>query len=426
MLCRNPALYLGQVNPELIYGLPQALKEIENFRAKERDLQSERQAERLVMARIIMELEEERKKTADLQKINDEKDAFAECLKKRITELEEERESLLQQVAEGIKKGWQMQDLQRMIFGRKSERFVPTDAVSSDTTQLTLGKDFEQPAAQAPEPVTTKTVTVTKEVPGEPTSRINKRHVAHSGRNAFPSSLPRVDRVHMPQGDVTGCRKIGEAISERYEYEPGRIYIIRDIRPQFEKPGAEGVIVASMPAYIIEKGIAGPGLLAHMHAEKYTYHMPYYRQLQRFERAGVSFAASTVNDWEIVCADYIRPIYELMKKTALRSSYLQCDETTIRVCNDIAKGKAHRGYYWVVYAPAEKIVIFEYHKGRSQEVPRKMLEGFQGYLQTDAYASYYAVFKDDPLVILMCCLVHARRKFEKSLQNDAARATHIL
>lgn len=413
------------MNPHLIYGLPQALKELETFRAKERDLQSERQAERIVLSRIILELDEERRKTAGLQKIIEQKDAFMDCLEKKITELETERESLLEQVAEGIKKGWQMEDLQRMIFGRRSERFVPTDAANSNTTQLILGTDFEQPSETMATALTT-TVTVTKEVPQTPTSRLNKRHVAHKGRNAFPPSFPRVDQLHMPSQDITGHRKIGEIITERYEYEPGKIYVLRDIRPQFEKPGGEGVVVAPMPDYIIEKGIAGPGLLAHMHVEKYTYHMPYFRQLQRFERAGVSFAASTVNDWEISCANYIMPIYELMKKTALRSSYLQCDETTIRVCNDIGKGKAHKGYYWVIYAPGEKLVLFEYHKGRSQEVPRKMLQGFKGHLQTDAYASYYAVFKNDPGVILMCCLVHARRKFEKSLQYDAVRATYIL
>ncbi len=55
-----------------------------------------------------------------------------------------------------------------------------------------------------------------------------------------------------------------------------------------------------------------------------------------------------------------------------------------------------------------------------------MLQGFKGHLQTDAYASYYAVFKDDPRVTLMCCLVHARRKFEKALKHDAVRATHLL
>jgi len=187
-----------------------------------RDLQNERQAERVVMARVIMELEEERKKSAGLQKTIEQKDAFAECREKRITDLEEERESLLQQVAEGIKKGWQMEDLQRMIFGRRSERFVPTDAPNSNTTQLTLGTDFEQPADAMADAATTTTVTVTKEVPQTPTSRINKRHAAHNGRNAFPPSLPRVDRVHLPEQDITGHRKIGEIISERYEYEPGK------------------------------------------------------------------------------------------------------------------------------------------------------------------------------------------------------------
>jgi len=415
------------VKPDIIYGLPQALEEIEYLKAASRGLDENRQAERIVFARVIMDLEEERKQVASLQKLLEQKDAYIHTLESRIADLEAERESLYKEAAEGMKKGWQLEDLQRMIFGRRSERFVPVSPINAATTQLTLGKDFEPTADEVivPAPSTT-TVTTASEVVKVPTSRKNKRHVAHHGRNALSPLFPRVEQVHLPPGDLTGYRKIGEVVSERYEYEPGKIYVLRDIRPQFEKPEGEGVIVAPMPAYIIEKGIAGPGLLAHMHVEKYTYHIPYYRQLQRFERAGVRLAPSTVNDGEVFCASYIKLLYELMQKMILRSSYLQCDETTIRVCNDIGKGKTHKGYYWVVYTPQEKLVLFEYHNGRGQEVPRKMLQGFEGHLQTDAYASYYAVFKDDPRVTLMCCLVHARRKFEKALKHDAVRATHIL
>lgn len=415
------------MKPDIIYGLPQALQEIENLKVASVELQQNRQAERIVFARVIMDLEAERKQVADLQKLLEQKDAYIHTLESRIADLEAERESLYKEAAEGMKKGWQLEDLQRMIFGRRSERFVPASPVNAATTQLTLGKDFEPLADEVAVPApSTTTVTTASEMVKVPTSRKNKRHVAHQGRNALSPLFPRVEQVHMPTDDVTGCRKIGEVVSERYEYEPGKIYVLRDIRPQFEKPGGEGVMVAPMPAYIIEKGIAGPGLLAHMHVEKYTYHMPYYRQLQRFERAGVCLAASTVNDGEVYCAIYLKLLYELMQKMMLRSTYLQCDETTIRVCNDIGKGKTHKGYYWVVYAPQEKLVLFEYHNGRGQEVPRKMLQGFEGHLQTDAYASYYAVFKDDPRVTLMCCLVHARRKFEKALKHDAVRATHIL
>ncbi|MEJ7830830.1 MAG: IS66 family transposase [Segetibacter sp.] len=374
-----------------------------------------------------MDLEKERQQVASLQKLLEQRDAYIHNLESRIADLEAERESLYKQAAEGMKKGWQLEDLQRMLFGRRSERFVSANSANADTTQLTLGKGFEPSAEEVAVPAGTTAIgTTASEVVKVPTSRKNKRHVAHHGRNALSPLFPRVEQVHMPQGDMTGYRKIGEVVSERYEYEPGKIYVLRDIRPQFQKMGGEGVIVAPMPSYIIEKGITGPGLLAHMHVEKYTYHMPYYRQLQRFERAGVCLAASTVNDGEVLCASYLKLLYELMQKEMLHSSYLQCDETTIRVCNDIGKGKAHKGYYWVVYAPDEKLVLFQYHHGRGQEVPRKMLQGFKGHLQTDAYASYYAVFKDDPRVTLMCCLVHARRKFEKALKHDAVRATYIL
>jgi transposase len=206
------------------------------------------------------------------------------------------------------------------------------------------------------------------------------------------------------------------------------LIVIRDICPVYQHPENKETRSNPGPVYLLERGIAGPGLLAQLHVQKYTYHMPYYRQLQQWERQdGVLLAAATVNDWEAVCVDkYLALLYEELKKLVLRASYLQCDETTVRVCNDIAKGKAHQGYFWVLDAPVGRLVLFEYNPGRSQEVPRELLKDFAGHLQTDAYAAYWAAFKDDPRIILLCCLVHVRRRFEHALKNDARRAAYVL
>ncbi len=402
------------MKPLLTFGLPQALEKIKQLEAAQEGFVS-------ITLRMDGQLQQKD------QELNGLRRELQEA-RERLSEKEAYIASLMEQVAEGVKKGWQVEELQRMIFGRRSERFIPTEPDSAGITQLTLGDDF----TIVPEGTGTDTEIITVVPATEEkvvvTSRKQKRHVPHAGKKDIPGHLPREDRYHQPAGDMSGWRKTGERISERYDYRPGQLIVIRDICSVYQKPEGGEIAVAPRPVYLLEKGLAGPGLLAHLHVQKYTYHAPYYRQLQQFERQdGVLLAPATVNDWESVCVDkYLVLLYEALKKQILRVAYLQCDETTIKVCSDVAKGKAHQGYFWVLHAPHERLVLFEYNGGRSQEVPRQLLKDFTGHLQTDAYAAYYAVFKDSDRVILLCCLVHVRRKFEKALKNDGARASHVL
>jgi transposase len=402
------------VKPLLTFGLPQALEKIKRLEADK---------DGLVSITVRME--------GQLQQKDQELDGLRRELQEaRDREVEKETyiASLMEQVAEGVKKGWQVEELQRMIFGRRSERFISIEPDKSSTTQLTLGSDFTSAQEVIQPDAEIITVVPPAQEKAVATSRKQKRHVPHAGKKDIPGHLPREEHYHQPVGDISGWRKTGERISERYDYRPGQLIVIRDICPVYQKPEGCEITVAPRPVYLLEKGLAGPGLLAHLHVQKYTYHAPYYRQLQQFERQdGVRLAAATVNDWEAVCVDkYLVLLYEALKKQILLVAYLQCDETTIKVCSDVAKGKAHQGYFWVLHAPHERLVLFEYNGGRSQEVPRQLLKDFAGHLQTDAYAAYYAVFKDSDRVILLCCLVHVRRKFEKALKNDATRASHVL
>jgi len=68
-----------------------------------------------------------------------------------------------------------------------------------------------------------------------------------------------------------------------------------------------------------------------------------------------------------------------------KDHYLQADETPIKVLDSQKKGKSHRGYYWVYHSPLKNIVVFDYKKGRNKDAPRKILDEFEGYLQTDGY-----------------------------------------
>ena len=132
-----------------------------------------------------------------------------------------------------------------------------------------------------------------------------------------------------------------------------------------------------------------------------------------FNREGVYIAESTINDWFRDVCDLIYPLYNTLKDHVLKSDYIQADETPIPVFTPDKKGATHKGYYWAYNDPISKIVIFDYQKTRGRQGSDKFLENFTGNLQTDGYVGYEH-FKDVPQIILMACMAHARRYFEKS------------
>ncbi len=168
-------------------------------------------------------------------------------------------------------------------------------------------------------------------------------------RRALPAHLPREVIVIEPDVDTTGLKKIGEEITETLDYLPGKLKVIRRVRPKYVDPLDEdrGVIIGALPARAVERGIAEPSLLAHVVIEKYVDHLPLYRQVQRFTRQGCALATSTLGDWTKASADLVEPLYRALTEEVLASGYIQADETPIQVQDRNKKGKTHRGYYWV-------------------------------------------------------------------------------
>jgi transposase len=228
-----------------------------------------------------------------------------------------------------------------------------------------------------------------------------------------------------PQEDVTGWTRIGEEITEELERIPGKLFVRQYVRPKYAKPDGEGVVIGELPPRPIDKGIAGPGLLAQIIIDKYTDHLPVHRQIQRFEREGIKLPASTLTGWISGTCSLLEPLYEVHRKRVLSSNYLQADETPIKVLDKDKKGTTHRGFHWVYHAPQERLVLFDYREGRGREGPTECLKDFIGYLQTDGYA-VYEEFDKKVDITLLHCMAHARRKFDEAKGNDLVRASHVL
>lgn len=301
----------------------------------------------------------------------------------------------------------QLNELKRLIFGSRSERFIPTD-----DSQLSLF-DIEKKKEEAQ---TQEISYLRKKADKEKQQAI---------RAKIPAHLPRVEEVVEPENIEEGSKKIGEEITEVLEYNPARVYVRKIIRPKYAKPNNDGVAIAELPTLPIPKGNAGASLLAYIMVSKFVDHLPYYRQIQIFKRQELVLSDSTLNGWFNATAKLLEPLYDTLEKQLLKSNYIQADESPIGVQDSHKQGSLHSGYQWVYRSPIERLVLFKYHPGRGQEAPKAMLNNFSGTLQTDGYQAYKNM-KTNGEITLLACMAHARRYFDKALKNDKKRAEHVL
>ncbi|WP_394849418.1 IS66 family transposase [Pendulispora brunnea] len=246
----------------------------------------------------------------------------------------------------------------------------------------------------------------------------NARH----GRKRPPEHLP-FERIEWePSDDLRRCPccgkakvKIGEETSEHYDWRPASLVRVQTARIKYAPDCAceGGQIVIGSPtatATPIKKGLAGPGLLAHVVVSKYADHMPLNRLEEGFERQGVHIARSTMCDWIEQAADLLRPITDAMAKAALGAHRIHTDDTGIPVQ---AKGSTHKGHVWV-YVADDEFVVFRYTSRRKSDGPREFLKGYTGYIQADAANLYDRLFGDDTegaAAKEVGCWAHSRRRF---------------
>jgi transposase len=418
------------VKPDTIYTLPDALQQIASLQQAQASLSDTLTQERLVFGRIIHELttqneglkEENKSLTRWLTQAQElllDKDEQIASLKSTIAEMQ-------QKVEEAILKGWQLDELRNMLFRKRSEKFIPDAGSTRTAVQQTLGTDFDTPELESI--IGDGAGAVEKqEVPLQKTSRKQKRHQAHKGRRPVPTHIETQITVIDAPGDKTGFKRMGKKTTTYYDFVPGKIVKKVEEHLQYISEDGETIIAPPVQPRMVEKGTVGNALLAHLHSERFVYYIPYYRQLQRFERTmGLSFAASTVNHWEEICFKKLKRLLKLLKKMIQKTDYLKADETPLKYVNDVGKGKASRGWLWVFLAPELKLILFEFHPSRKQAVPQEILKDFKGTLQVDGLSSYTAAFKDNEEITLMSCLVHIRRGFKNAQKQNKVLADEVL
>ncbi len=251
-------------------------------------------------------------------------------------------------------------------------------------------------------------------------------------RNSLPEHLPRV-RVEHDIADEDkicdcGCEKkrIGEETSEQLEIIPQQVQVIHNVRFKYACPSCEeGVQTAPLPPSPIPKSNVAPGLLAYIIISKFMDALPLYRQEKIFERIGVAISRTSMARWVIQAGILVQILLNMMQDHALSDDILSMDETTIQVLKEPDKPPTSTSRIWIRYGgpPDKPVVLFNYSPSRSQAVADELLDGFEGYLQSDGYQVYASFAAANKNVTSVGCWAHARRKFEKAVKAQGKGKT---
>jgi transposase len=225
--------------------------------------------------------------------------------------------------------------------------------------------------------------------------------------------------------------EMGTETREEIAVVPVSIKVIRHVQHKYvcnnetceDEAGSTNIVMARAPEPPIPHSPAGPSMIADIMTKKYSAHLPLYRQSQQLSYDGITIPRQNMANWVIKGADLLYPIYDRLHTSMLKENYLHADESPMQVLSEPGKKATAKSYMWL-YATGrfrKRIFLYEYSPSRSGENPKRFLQGFSGYLQTDAYAAYNAVEN----VTIALCWSHARRCYVdalKVLPKDADRS----
>ena len=295
--------------------------------------------------------------------------------------------------------------LRRMQFGRKSEK------LERQIEQLEL-KLEELESAKAPG---------SESLSRFSTQASSLTASAKPARQPLPEHLPREVKTYAPRQETCGecggrLRRLGEDVSELLEWIPGSFKVMRYVRPKLSCASCERIVQAPAPSRPIERGLAGPGLLAHVLVAKYCDHQPLYRQAEMYAREGVDLERSTLADWVGGASRLLEPLVEALRRHVMSAYKLHADDTPVPVLAP-GNGKTKTGRLWTYVRddrPAgdatPAAVWLAYSPDRRGEHPGEHLRSFSGILQADAYAGFHHLYLGGTIQEA-ACWAHVRRKF---------------
>jgi transposase len=325
--------------------------------------------------------------------------------------------------------------LQKELFQLKKLYCGPrADRLQSEQELAQVLLDFAEQLEQKPiHPQDVPPYSKAEAEPEYELRRVKKR----TGRRQIANfeNLPVTTHVHELKPEERACpgcgkqrQEIGAEESWQIEHIPGRFERLHHVRKKYACPSCEQqgenpqIDVAPTPEKAIEKGLAGPGLLAFIVTSKFADYLPLYRLEDIFARQGFEISRATQSIWCGDVADLVEPLYTRMAEEVRKSHVVATDETTMPM---LRPGQTHPARMWVyVGDPAHAYNVFDFTLHRGRDGPARFLKDYNQVLLADAYGGYNGVVVSNQMT-RAGCWAHARRKLieaEKTAPEIAREA----
>lgn len=351
---------------------------------------------------LIIDLQGELQQAVQQQGVNDQQAETIEQQQRRIEALQHELDLL-----------------RRHIFGPRRERF--TEAPGQGKLFEVGEQDNEQPPEEFKE----------EDAGSAPPKPRRRGH----GRRRLPEHLRRETIEYKLADDELPCPccgkprvKVSETVHEQLEFIPAQLFVKRHVRYVYacsDEACNANMQAAEKPVQPIEKGLAGPGLLAFIIASKLSDHLPLYRQEDILTRAGLHISRSTQSGWMAACGRLAEPLYRRMVQRLLASHVVATDDTTTPFL-DPPRDRTATGYFWSYFGDERHpYVCYDFTRQRNRAGPEAFLGEFRGILQGDAFSGYIELAKDSSgRIVHAGCWSHARRYFDRACDKAPVRAVH--
>jgi transposase len=326
----------------------------------------------------------------------------------RVARLTAENAELRQQItALNHRLAW----FERQVFGQKSERRL-VDNPDQLGLEALLGD-----AAPATPAVPTQEIRYTRRVP----KARDDACITDAGLRFGPDVPVEVIELPAPQlagPDAEQYEVIDHKITRRLAQRPGSYVVLEYRRPVVKHKASATLTEVPAPRAVLEGSLADVSLLAGLLVDKFTYHLPLYRQHQRLKDAGITVSRTTLTTYVQRAIELLAPIAQAQHGHILQSKVLAMDETPIKAGRD-GPGKLKPTWYWPLYGDAAEL-SFTWSETRGSAHVKAQLGDFTGTLLTDGYAAYDAFAKHKPQVTQAQCWAHCRRGFERAIDDDPA------
>jgi len=369
-----------------------------------------------------------RTEDTDLAPLPEDNETLKAMLRSLLLERDQQTKRANDLHVENLRLHLELERYRKLYYGPRADRLSST----GDLAQVLL--DFAEEMEQ--KPIHADDVLPQAE-PAYELRRVKRR----KGRRALANfdNLPVTSKVYELSAEERACpccgverKEIGADESWQIEYIPGRFERIQHVRKKYACPGCERegenprMEVAAKPEATIEKGMAGPGLLAYIVTSKFSDYLPLYRLEDIFERQGFEISRATQSVWCGDVADLVEPLYERMAERVRESHVVATDDTTLPM---LSPGKTQLARMWVYVGDSSNPYnAFDFTLNRGRDGPKHFLKEYKQVLLADAYGGYNGVVAGNQIT-RAGCWAHARRKFveaEKAAPEIAREAVALV